>query len=133
MTSFVAALAGKHFELAQLLHWRIIATAQRSSVDPRGREGFTPLIFAASYGDLEMIQVLLEYKADINAQRDYGTTPLRETVSYGGHEAARSLLENCEDPNIPMYDGEAPLRRASKTGDSGHQEKPPVLARDYYR
>jgi len=110
VTPFVAALAGRHFELAQLLH------RNGSSVDERGRAGFTPLISAALSGDLEMIQVLLGFKADINAQTDYGLTPLWEAVGYGGHEAARLLLEHGADPNIPDSDGEAPLHRASRTG-----------------
>jgi len=110
VTPFVAALAGRHFELAQLLH------RNGSSVDQRGRVGFTPLISAAFSGDLEMIQVLLGYKADINAQTTYGLTPLWEAVGYGGHGAAQLLLEHGADPNIPVPDGEAPLHRASRTG-----------------
>ena len=112
VTPFVAALAGRHFELAQLLH------RNGSSVDQRGRVRFTPLISAAFRGDLEMIQVLLGYKADINAQTDFGLTPIWEAVGYGGHEAARLLLEHGADPNIPLSNGEAPLHRASKTGKS---------------
>ena len=112
VTPFVAALAGRHFELAQLLH------RNGSSVDHRSRAGFTPLISAAYSEDLEIIEVLLDYKADINARNDYGMTPLWEAVGYGGHEAARLLLEHGADPNIPVYDGEAPLHNASRTGKS---------------
>jgi len=110
VTPFVAALAGRHFELAQLLH------RNGSSIDQRGCVGFTPLISAAYSGDLEMIQVLLGYKADINAQTHYGLTPLWGAVDYGGHEVARLLLDHGADPNIPDSDGGAPLHRASRTG-----------------
>ena len=113
VTPFVAALAGRHFQLAQLLH------RNGSSVDQRGCIGFTPLISAAFYGDLEMIQVLLEFKADINARNDYGTTPLWEAVYHGGHEAIRLLLEHGADPNIPLYDGELPLHDASRSDNLG--------------
>ena len=112
VTPAVAALARKHFQLAQLLH------RHGSSVDPRGDFGDTPLHSAAFYGDLEMIQVLLEYKADINARNDGGRTPLSRAVYHGKHEAARLLLEHGADPNIPKYDGEAPLYFASKAGNA---------------
>jgi len=111
VTPFVAALAGRHFELAQHLH------RNGSSVDQRGRAGFTPLISAAFSQDLEMIHVLLEYKADTNARNKGGITPLWEAVFYGGPEVARLLLEHGADPNIPGYNGELPLHGASRTGE----------------
>jgi len=112
LTPFVAALASKHFQLAQLLH------RHGSSVDLRCYGGNTPLHSVAYYGDLEMIQALLEYKVDINARNDGGKTPLWEAVHHGEHEAVRLLFEYGADPNIPGYDGEAPLHVASRTGNS---------------
>src|SRR5260370_37829919 len=53
MTPAVAALAGRHLQLAQVLH------RNKSSVEPRSENGNTPLHSAAFYGDLEMVQVLL--------------------------------------------------------------------------
>ena len=111
-TPFVAALARKHFELAQLLH------RHGSSVDPRGHARITPLNSAAYYGDLKMIQALLEYKADINARDAMGMTPLCKAAYQGQHEAVRLLLEYGADPNLPWDNGEAPLHRASKNGKS---------------
>ena len=112
VTPVIAALAEKHFQLAQLLH------RHGSSIDPRGFCGNTPLHSAANQGDLEMIQVLLEYKADINARDNFGGTPLRDVVGHGEHEVSRFLLEHGADPNISRYDGKAPLHRASTTGNS---------------
>jgi len=112
VTPFVAALARKHFELAQLLH------RHGSSEDLRGYRGNTPLHSVAFYGDLEMIQALLGCKVDINARDDNGRTPLLEAVDFGGHEVVRLLFEHGADPNIPGYDGEAPLHQASRTGKS---------------
>jgi len=114
VTPFVAALAKKHFQLAQLLH------RHGSSVDPRGHFRRTPLHSAAFYGDLEMIQALLEYKADINARNDGGRTPLFEAVELDQYEAVRLLFEYGADPNIPGYhdDSGAPLHIASITGKS---------------
>jgi ankyrin repeat protein len=74
----VAALAGRHFELAQVLH------RYKSSVEPWGYFENTPLHSAAAYGNLEMVQVLLEYGVDANAQNRFRRTPLDFTLP-GGH------------------------------------------------
>jgi ankyrin repeat protein len=70
VTPAVAALAERYFQLAQLLH------RNGSSVDPRGIYGKTPLHSAAFYGDLEMVQILQDYGADVKAQTGSDSTPL---------------------------------------------------------
>jgi hypothetical protein len=74
VTPAVAALAGRYFQLSQLLH------RNGSSVDPRGFADETPLHSAAFYGDLEMVQVLLDYGVDVNAQARAGSTPLNFVI-----------------------------------------------------
>jgi hypothetical protein len=61
---FVAALAGRHFKTAELLH--------RHGADPnvQGQCMRTPLHSAAYYGDLEMAQKLIKYSADIDVQEE---------------------------------------------------------------
>ena len=112
-TPALAALAGRHFELARLLH------RNGSSVDLPGIGMQTPLFSAASHGDLEMVQVLLGYKADVNSQNEYGWTPLIIAV-YQAHpqtlRVVRLLLENGAKPNIRADDGATPLRVASFRG-----------------
>jgi len=112
VTAAIAALARKHFQLAQLLH------RYGSSVDPSGFLGRTPLHSVAYYGDLEMMRILVEYKVNINAQYSTGSTPLYEGVSEPHLEAVRFLLEHGADPNIALSSGKAPLHRASETGNS---------------
>jgi ankyrin repeat protein len=96
MTPAVAALAGRHFQVAQVLHHN------KSSVEPRGLFENTPLHSAALYGDLEMVQVLLGYGVDVNVQSEDGITPL--TFASLGHRndprVARLLIEHGADPNI---------------------------------
>jgi hypothetical protein len=109
MTPAVAALAGRHFQLAQVLH------RNGSSVEPRGIYENTPLHGATCYGDLEMVQVLLEYGADVNAQNSYCITPL-EYASMGYRDdprVARFLIERGADPNIRNSRGSTPLHYAS--------------------
>jgi ankyrin repeat protein len=69
-TPAVAALAGRHSQLAQVLH------RNGSSVEPQGNYENTPLHAAACHGDLEMVQVLLEYGVDVDVQDEPCRTPL---------------------------------------------------------
>ena len=115
VTPAVAALAGRHFQLAQILH------RNGSSVEPRGNCESTPLHSAAFYGDLEMVQVLLEYGADVDCPNKYGTTPL-SFASWDGHRndarVARLLIERGADLHTRDSDssGFTPLHRASRHG-----------------
>ena len=113
MTPAVAALAGRHFRLAQLLH------RSGSSVDPQGDFNKTPLHSAAYYGDLEMVQILLDCKANVNARAERGSTPLGFALSgpyLRDAGVVRLLLGHGADPNIPALQGLTPLHHASEKG-----------------
>jgi hypothetical protein len=71
VTPLFAALARRHFQTAKLLF------RNGAHVDVRGNHGLTALHSAAWYRDLEMVQVLLDYKADINARCDDNRTPIQ--------------------------------------------------------
>ncbi|KAF8489550.1 hypothetical protein F5888DRAFT_1892870 [Russula emetica] len=113
MTPAVAALAGRHFQLAQVLH------RNKSSVEPRGLRENTPLHSAAFYGDLEMVQVLLDYGADVNSKNRLRSTPLGY-ASRDGHRndarVARLLIAHGADPNTRNMIGSTPLHQASGYG-----------------
>ena len=113
-TPAVAALAGRYFELAEVLH------RNGSSVDPRGESGNSTLHSAASYGDLEMVQVSLDYGVDINTKNDFDATPLYFASEGDDTAAVQFLLDHGADPNIRLRDdlssGSAPLHRASASG-----------------
>jgi Ankyrin repeats (3 copies)/Ankyrin repeats (many copies) len=114
MTPAVAALAGRHFELAQVLH------RNGSSVDPRGNVKNSPLHGAAYKGDLEMVQVLLDYGLNVNIQNGLHSTPLDFALRYHAKDldprVVRLLLDHGADPNVPASDGTTPLHRASRSG-----------------
>jgi hypothetical protein len=121
VTPLVAALAGRHFQTAKLLH--------QYGADPNvlGNYGKTPLHSTVSYDDLEMIQVLLDYKADVNARDRSNWTPMH-FLSQGFLNpvrllnapqlsvAARLLLEHGADPNARTDDSLTPLHRAADNG-----------------
>ena len=116
MTPAVAALAGRHFQLAQVLH------RNGSSVDLRGHVGKSPLHAATHGGDFEMVQVLLDYGLDANTQDSLGSTPLNFALEYRSNtidpRVVRLLLDHGANPNIlaRIQQGNTPLHRASRSG-----------------
>ena len=115
-----AALAGKHFQTADLL--------RLNGADPnvRGRDKCTPLLSAVychfDRGDLELTLKLIEYGADVNAKNAYGSTPLH-CASKGHHcevgSVLRLLLKHGGDVNARDNIGFTPLHEASYRGAMG--------------
>jgi ankyrin repeat protein len=110
----IAALAGEHFQTADLLH--------HNGADPhvQCRMETIPLHSAALYGKFEVVQKLIEYDADIDAGDVYGLTPLY-WASHDRHfkddSVVRLLLERGADVNARSdNDGSTPLHRASRFG-----------------
>ena len=55
--------------------------------------GFTPLLFAASNGDIEAATALIAAGADVNASGSDGTHALPLAIVAGHDELARFLLD----------------------------------------
>ena len=112
-TPVVAALAGRHFQLAEVLH------RNGSSVDQRGGlSSNSPLHSAARFSDLEMVQVLLDYGIDVNVRNYHGSNPLA-FATYGQFKdprLVRLLLDRGADPNVRRQFGTTPLHQASQNG-----------------
>jgi hypothetical protein len=68
------------------------------------KTGWTPLHYAASKGHLELIHLLLDEDAYIDAESPNGTTPLMMAAGYSENPmACKVLLDEGADPSIKNY------------------------------
>jgi ankyrin repeat protein len=64
------------------------------------KTGWTPLHYAATGGHLDVIQILLEEHAYIDAESPNKSTPLMMAAKYGSLAAVKLLLEAGADPRL---------------------------------
>lgn len=69
------------------------------------KPGWAPLHYAATNGDLEMIRLLLEHHAYIDAEAPTGQTPLMMAARFGSAAAVKLLLDEGADPLIRTAEG----------------------------
>lgn len=91
--------------------WEVVAAVDLSAIkdalddgvdlnaqDPQF--GSTPLSWAALMGHTEVVALLLERGADVNAQNRDGATPLHSAAFLGRAETVKLLLEKGADPKL---------------------------------
>lgn len=64
------------------------------------KTGWTPLHYAATGGHVDMIELLLDENAYIDAESPNKTTPLMMAAYYGSATAVKALLEAGADPTL---------------------------------
>lgn len=64
------------------------------------KTGWTPLHYAATGGHVDVIQLLLDENAYIDAESPNKTTPLMMAAKYGNLDAVKLLLESGADPRL---------------------------------
>jgi ankyrin repeat protein len=99
----IAALAGEHFQTADLLRHN------GADLDVRGQDGRNPLHGAAFSGKLEVVRILIEYNpAYIDARDEQGETPLHWASTgdnFKDGSVLRLLLEHGADINAQSQTG----------------------------
>ena len=78
--------------------------------------GFIPLHIAAHKGYLQVVEVLVEHKADIKTFDNFSRTPLHRAVGSGRLDAVKYLVEHDADINTSDKIGWTPLHTASAIG-----------------
>ena len=77
-------------------------------------QGNTPLICASNDGDMELVEVLLDQGADVNASTGLGRTAMMFAATS---EIARSLVKKGVDLNAPLdAEGNTALHRVAQEG-----------------
>ncbi|MGE0498546.1 MAG: ankyrin repeat domain-containing protein [Ramlibacter sp.] len=69
------------------------------------KPGWAPLHYAATRSQLEIMNLLLEHNAYIDAESPNGTTPLMMAAHYGSVSAVKLLLEAGADPLLKNQAG----------------------------
>jgi uncharacterized protein len=69
------------------------------------KPGWTPLHYAATHGHIELINLLLEHHAYIDAASPNESTPLMMAAMYGTSSAVKLLLEAGADPLLRNMQG----------------------------
>lgn len=110
-TALIAAASKDQLEIAKVL---LAHGADPNAHDPAG---WTPLIHATYFGSsLDLISLLVDKGANVNAQNDRGVTALY-LAAAGGHEAyVQHLLKLGADPKLATKTGYTPLRVAQANG-----------------
>lgn len=73
------------------------------------KDDVTPLYYATQLGKVDIMRVLLEKGANVNATRKNGMTPLFVAASKGYLDAFQLLLDYDADPNSKRNDGLTPI------------------------
>jgi uncharacterized protein len=96
----------------------LIGSAAGGELDSPGRDGMTPLLWAAQANDLEIARMLLSAGADANLGNRYGITPLWLAATNRSPELVALLLEHGAEAAAGLPHGETPLMAAARSGDA---------------
>ncbi|MBK7003579.1 MAG: ankyrin repeat domain-containing protein [Rhodoferax sp.] len=89
------------------------------------KPGWTPLHYAATGGHVEIVQLLLDNDAYIDAESPNGTTPLMMAARYGNPETVSALLQADADPSLANALGQSALDFARR---ADHEKSVELIA-----
>lgn len=83
------------------LGWMALLIARGAKIDPRDKQGRTPLMIAADLGFAEGAEVLIGRRARLDEPNNQGETPLIRAVQKRDTRMTRLLLDAGADPDKP--------------------------------
>jgi hypothetical protein len=87
-----------------------------SEVDAKSQDGWTPLHLTAQNGHLDVVEFLVEHRAEVNSKDDDGWTPLHSASQNGRLGVVEFLVEHRAEVNSKDDDGWTPLHSAARNG-----------------
>ena len=108
-TALMWAISEQHVETARVL------VEHGADVRDRSNGHYTPMLFAAQQGSIDIAIILMEAGAGVNRDGD-GPAPLVVAIGRGHVPLARFFVKNGAMPNILMANGNTPLGAALAVG-----------------
>jgi len=97
---------------------RMLATNARQVVTATDGEGYIPLHWAAVFGRTEIMRMLIDAGADVNAPNKSLWTPLHDAAWHGQTEAIDLLILHGARLDAMTDDGNMPIHKAAHNGKS---------------
>jgi cytohesin len=95
---------------------RYLLDDRNAAVDPRTKDGRTPLHLAAQHGHLDTVQILCSREADPDCPAASGSTPLHLAAGVRNSDVAALLLLHGAKPDTTDNQGTTPLHVAASQG-----------------
>ena len=106
-----AALYKEHVQIARLL-----ITSPGADLNLRDDDDSTPLHVASESGRFDLVELLLDYKANVNAMKSGHSPPLFAALKSENLKVIQLLLDRGADVNVQDKKGSTPLHIASTNG-----------------
>ena len=89
----------------------------KNEINPRRKDGMTPVHFAAFYGHVDLFMYLADHLEDIFPLDNDGTSPLVYAAQNGHLAICKTIMERVKEPNLgDTLTGLTPLHTAAYNG-----------------